>query len=835
MTRYPFDLAVPTAGSKVLPPPNFSIPVHSSSAPVPADQQPSSRWVGLTLLLVATLAIASVVVSVALHRHADRRRVVMEEVAHVETLATAQSSLVWRALTLLMAEERMSFVKIRGEEQRRRNEIQERMVHLRSLAEQGSDINRYLGFEADDKAFEQLEYASASFLSSVQGAMGQMNLSAERIRDRLKYWDMQFGPLEEALAGVKERYGAIAKASSRVANAATLIAAFVTLFASAIFVLRLSQLRNARQRELREQHLRSVEASEARFRELVQNGSDLILVLEPSGQVRYATPSAEILRTSNRPLDEDPIEAFQSFAAARRRGSGKALHRDPDHASLESMRWSIQDVLGKTPAEFLDRERTEVEVISERGRRCVFDVKATDLMDHPAVEGIVLNARDITERKTLEDRLRYQALHDPLTNLPNRRQFKQRFEELDSETRANSAVLFLDLDGFKLVNDSYGHKMGDALLVATASRILGCIKEDAVLARQGGDEFLLLVHGDGVAAGQAILEVLGPPFQFEGKEIFASASVGVVTDLAGLNSDEVAQRADIAMYEAKAAGKSQAMVFVEEMMLDAPERIQLESDFRRALERREFEVYYQPKVGLTSGQTESLEALVRWMHPTRGFVSPDSFITFAEDSGLICELGRQVLEQACNDAVRWQPFQVVVAVNLSPIQFRNPNLVQEVAEVLERTGLPPKFLELEITESAVLGDVSQTVAVLAELKELGVRLAIDDFGTGYSNLSHLKHYNVDVLKIDQAFVRGGNPSAQDHLSDEAIVEAVIGMAKAFDLHVVAEGVETQNHADDLKALGADVGQGYFFSKPVPAPDIDALLKREAHGESERAA
>ena len=254
----------------------------------------------------------------------------------------------------------------------------------------------------------------------------------------------------------------------------------------------------------------------------------------------------------------------------------------------------------------------------------------------------------------------------------------------------------------------------------------------------------------------------------------------------------------------------------------------MEADFRRGLERNEFSVVYQPKVGLRSGVTESLEALVRWNHPTRGMVGPFEFIPFAEETGLIGDLGRIVLEQACEDGVRWQDRGVVIAVNLSPVQFRNPNLIDEVRNALRNSGLNPQNLELEITESAVLGDVKRTVEVIDGLKALGVRLAIDDFGTGYSNLAHLKHFNVDVLKIDQAFVRGGGvqPGTPDHLCDGAIVEAVIGMARAFDMHVVAEGVETVCHADELRDLGADLGQGYYYSKPVAGAVIDSFLQAE---------
>ncbi|MEZ5661751.1 MAG: GGDEF domain-containing phosphodiesterase [Burkholderiaceae bacterium] len=309
-------------------------------------------------------------------------------------------------------------------------------------------------------------------------------------------------------------------------------------------------------------------------------------------------------------------------------------------------------------------------------------------------------------------------------------------------------------------------------------------------------------------------------------QIFVSASIGVVDDLTGLDAEQAVQRADIAMYRAKQAGKAQAIVFADEMLAGAPERLALEADFRRALERDEFTVVYQPKVGLKSGITESLEALVRWIHPRRGFVGPDLFIPFAEESGLVHELSRQILRKACADAVRWQPYGVVVAVNLSPIQFRNPDLANEVREALESSGLEPRFLELEITESAVLGDVQNTIRVMRELKALGIRLAIDDFGTGYSNRAHLKHFDVDVLKIDQAFVRGDGRGSDQHLSDGAIVQAVIGMARAFDMHVVAEGVESANHARELTTLGADLGQGYYFSKPIDGRGIDHFLEAE---------
>ena len=770
-----------------------SIPM-SDLAPSRSVEDPSPRgwiaWAGLGL--VAILAGTAVLVSVELRTHADDRRLVMEELAQLETLAVTQSSTVWQALTLMMADERMRFGRLRGTEQMQRQEILAELDHVRALDEKNSALNSSLGFEPSPELWDDLDSAVHGFLGSVQGALGQMSMNAERLRERLRYWDMSFGPVVDALAALEERDGAIAVASSKLANRATIVAALVTLLAAALLVLRLSHVRSNRRRELQQERMRTLAASEARFRELVQNSSDMILVLEPNGIVRYATPSARALAG----LADDEKEA------------------------------KVDQVLGQSVADLLSKGDSEVSVLHHGGEQRVMDVHATDLSDHPDIEGIVLNARDITERKTLEERLRHQAHHDPLTNLPNRREFKRRYDGTPLDQRADSAVLFVDLDGFKLVNDSFGHKSGDELLIATACRIGSCLQKDDLLARQGGDEFLILIAGDPGQTAKKIQDVLAPPFVLQDREVFVSASIGIAAQAGALDSDQVVQRADIAMYAAKKAGKARAIAFADEMLGDATERIALEADFRRGLERDEFKVVYQPKVGLESGVTESLEALVRWIHPTRGFVGPDLFIPFAEESGLVSELGRLVLEKACMDAVRWQESGVVVAVNLSPVQFRNPNLIAEIQGALDMSGLDPRYLELEITESAVLGDVATTVQLMSEMKELGVRLAIDDFGTGYSNISHLKHFDVDVLKIDQCFVRGAGQGDMDHLSDGEIVKAVIGMAKAFGLHVVAEGVESQSHATQLRELGADLGQGYFFSKPVSGDEIDTILAGE---------
>lgn len=765
----------------------------------------TSRSISLTwslLAAVTVLAAMLVVLSVQLRGHADERRAVIEQLTALEVSASGQNTIVWRAMTQLMAGEKMRFNRTRGKAQIRRNALLSQVQDLRGLEAGGETWNQHLGFAPATELLDGLVEGTESFLAGVQGSFGMMNLSQERMRDRLSRWDMNYGRFETALNAVRERAQGIATRSAKTANVVTGAAAAITLLAALLYAVSLGRVRARRDQDLLAERVSTLAASESRFRGLVQHSSDLIFVVESDGAVKYASPSTLALWPPN--------------------GDERLAN--------------IEELLGVAPEQLRSQLRSEVTVVDQQGGERVYEVQASDLSDHAEIGGIVLNGRDITQAKVLEEQLRHQALHDPLTGLPNRRSFTQGFQEMSLAAREAKCVLFVDLDGFKLVNDSYGHTVGDQLLKHVASRISTCLDEGDLLARQGGDEFIVLCGKASVA--ERIQAALAPPFEIgrgigpsvvsaqKTAEIYVSASIGVVNDLASLDAEQAAQRADIAMYKAKEAGKDRAIIFTDEMLEGAPERLALEADFRRALERDEFTVVYQPKVGLQSGVTESLEALVRWIHPTRGFVGPDLFIPFAEESGLVDELGRQVLEKACLDAVRWQPFGVVVAVNLSPIQFRNPGLVAEVKAALNKSGLDPRFLELEITESAVLGDVNNTIRVMRELKQLGIRLAIDDFGTGYSNLAHLKHFDVDVLKIDQAFVRGDSPSSMEELSDGAIVKAVIGMAKAFDMHVVAEGVESLNHASELKHLGADLGQGYYFSKPISSQGIDDFLQTE---------
>jgi diguanylate cyclase (GGDEF)-like protein/PAS domain S-box-containing protein len=441
---------------------------------------------------------------------------------------------------------------------------------------------------------------------------------------------------------------------------------------------------------------------------------------------------------------------------------------------------------------------------------------------------------DVTERKVLERRLRHQALHDPLTDLPNRTLLMDRIGQalVRAERRGTKvAVLFMDLDNFKHVNDSLGHEVGDHLLVEVAERLRECLRAEDTIARLGGDEFIILLEDlegeqEATAVASQVAQVLRPPILLDNQEIFVTTSIGIAIGTSREDRPEVLLReADVAMYRAKAGGKDHYTVYRPEMGQLSSQRLTLEGDLRRALEREEFVLYYQPKVLVETGKIFAFEALTRWEHPERGLLHPADFIPLAEETQLIIPIGRWVLEQACCQVREWQKRYpadqpLAVNVNLSARQFYDPDLVEQVAGVLEETALDASSLVLEITEGTTMQEAVSTTATLAALRGLGVRLAIDDFGTGYSSLSYLKRFPVDVIKIDRSIVEG---LGQDR-ADSAIVSATITLAHALGLEVVAEGVETGEEAVELQTLGCNFGQGYYWATPLPARETGALLE-----------
>jgi diguanylate cyclase (GGDEF)-like protein len=432
-----------------------------------------------------------------------------------------------------------------------------------------------------------------------------------------------------------------------------------------------------------------------------------------------------------------------------------------------------------------------------------------------------------------------QAFRDALTGLPNRALFMDRLSHGLTRARRRHehvAVLFLDLDRFKVINDTLGHTVGDQLLVEVSNRLGSSLRPGDTVARLGGDEFGLLLEdvADAETAEAVALRIeaeLAKPLSFEGREVFVTASIGIALSSERLGTpEEVLRDADLAMYHAKSKGKARHEIFDGTMSAPALDRMDLEMDLRAAISRQEFRLHYQPIFRLDTGQITGVEALIRWQHEKRGLLQPDAFIGLTEETGLIIPIGRWVLGEACRQAREWQTEfprspQLVMSVNLSAKQFQNPRLVEEITDALATSGLEAGSLKLEITESVVMQDAPATLAKLRELKALGIKLAIDDFGTGYSSLGYLKRFPVDTLKIDRSFVKGLSHEG----GDSAIVRAVVTVAKSLNMDVTAEGIETDQQRVELKMLGCDQGQGFLFARPATPEHLKPLLAVSLNG------
>jgi diguanylate cyclase (GGDEF)-like protein len=433
-----------------------------------------------------------------------------------------------------------------------------------------------------------------------------------------------------------------------------------------------------------------------------------------------------------------------------------------------------------------------------------------------------------SERARAEAQIAHMAHHDALTGLPNRVSFRKGMEAaLARMKRGQShAILCLDLDRFKGVNDTLGHPIGDALLQAVAERLRECVRETDSIARLGGDEFAVVQIGENQPVGSTtlarrIIEALSAPYEIEGHQVVIGASVGIsVAPNDGDDPDQLLKNADMALYRAKGDGRGTYRFFEPDMDARMQARRELEMDLRKAIANGELEVHYQPLVNIEKNKVSGFEALVRWKHPTRGMVSPAEFIPLAEEIGVINPLGEWVLNQACADAMKW-PKTIKVAVNLSPVQFRSNTLVFEVVNALASSGLSPYRLELEVTETIMLQDTEGTLTTLHQLRELGVRISMDDFGTGYSSLSYLRKFPFDKIKIDQSFIR----DLSDAEDTVAIVRAVTGLGESFGMTTTAEGVETEEQLKRLRAEGCTEVQGYLFSPPVPVRKLNALIKK----------
>jgi diguanylate cyclase (GGDEF)-like protein/PAS domain S-box-containing protein len=552
----------------------------------------------------------------------------------------------------------------------------------------------------------------------------------------------------------------------------------------------------------------ALEESATRFRSLVQHASDVVVVLGDQGEITYVSPSV------TRVLGYLPDEI---------EGTGGALLiHDEDLATLP-VDWQ------KSFPPFT----REVRVRRRNGDWAVVEFTASDLRREPGVGGVVLNGRDVTDRKTLEAELRRLALHDGLTGLPNRTLFMDRVEQsLARDTSRESsqvAVLFVDLDDFKTVNDGLGHVAGDALLCAVAGRLQRCLRGQDTAARLGGDEFGVLLDGITADAAVEVAQRIGAsfadPFAIDGRQLHITATVGVVVPHGeGISTEVLVRRADVAMYLAKTRGKNRVQVYESGMEELFRERLELKGDLAAALEQEQFRVVYQPIVSLADGSLEGFEALVRWQHPDRGVVPPNVFVPIAEETGDIVALGQWVLTTACDQLAQWQAAYGIrprMSVNLSIRQLEHPGLLGQVRAALASSGVDGGDLTLEITESVLAADVELVKGQLTELRALGVKIAIDDFGTGYSSFGYLNQFPVDVLKIDRTFVMDLDSATSEQAG---IVTAIIGMASSRGLRTVAEGIEETVQADVLRELGCDTGQGYLYSRPqAPADLVDTLV------------
>lgn len=444
---------------------------------------------------------------------------------------------------------------------------------------------------------------------------------------------------------------------------------------------------------------------------------------------------------------------------------------------------------------------------------------------------LVWALRDISQIKSSEEQAAYLAYHDSLTGLPNRRLFNDRLEvaiATASRKKQRLALLFLDLDNFKNVNDGLGHAAGDELLQETARRLRGKVRDEDTVARLGGDEFILLLVGIqepeyAAVVSQRILDDLAKPFRLRGRQFYLSASVGItISPDDGSEAEALVSNADMAMYRAKSAGRNNYKLFTPALNEKVQRRMCLETALRQAIGNQEFLVHYQPKVELAQGRVVGMEALVRWERPGHGLVSPNEFIPLAEDTGQIVAIGRWVLEQACRQAKTWHDqghHDLAVSVNLSPRQFQQKDLVPMVTETLGASGLDAASLELEVTESMVMSSVDDAIVTLGQLTDLGVRLSMDDFGKGYSNLYYLKHFPMDTLKIDRSFVR----DVATQRDDASIVDTIINMSRSLGLKVIAEGVEDTDQLRFLRERSCDQMQGFLFSRPLPSEQISQML------------
>ncbi|MBA3498615.1 MAG: EAL domain-containing protein, partial [Gemmatimonadales bacterium] len=550
--------------------------------------------------------------------------------------------------------------------------------------------------------------------------------------------------------------------------------------------------------------------NEARFRSLVQHSSDVILTTRADGTIRFVSPSAA------RVFGYDP-------AAMLRQTVPELLHPEDRERAAAFFRDAARGPGITGPVEWRFRQTD--------GSWLHAEILATNLLRDATVKGIVLNTRDVSDRRRLEEQLIHQAFHDPLTGLANRALFRDRVSHALAVAQRRGhqiTVLFLDLDDFKTVNDSLGHGEGDRLLIAAAERFLACARSADTVARLGGDEFAILIEGADGREGlpDRLAAAMSHPFSLSGNQVRVTASIGVASASGNDTADDLLRNADVAMYAAKRRGKGRAATYEQRMYADLRERLDLEAALRTAVESHELTLHYQPIVHLQSGAIYGVEALLRWEHPQFGRLLPQHFVPLAEETGLIVPLGAWVLGEACRQVQAWRlaypQLQLAVSINISGHQLQSAGLADALRQTLTSSGVEPSAVVLEITESVLMQQTDSALERLQELKALGVRLAIDDFGTGYSSLSYLQRFPIDILKIAKPFVEDVGQGADR----SALARAIIGLGDTLRLQTIAEGIELAEQRAALVELGCSLGQGHHFWPALSAAALEELLRAD---------
>ncbi|HVY07821.1 MAG TPA: EAL domain-containing protein [Burkholderiales bacterium] len=554
---------------------------------------------------------------------------------------------------------------------------------------------------------------------------------------------------------------------------------------------------------------------EARFRALVQNSFDIITIHDANGKTLYESPAASRILgyPTGALIGKTPFETVHPKDVSRAREAfGKVLQSQQPAAPVV-LRFRRAD-----------------------GSWIHLEVLGNNLLNHPGIRGVVLTSRDVTERKRAEDRVHYLANYDVLTGLPNRFLMQDRLSQVIAHAHRNKlrvALMHIDLDRFKVVNETLGHYVGDALLKRAAERVRKATHEGNTVGRVGGDEFTIVFPNVTSlqtlsATAEAILDDLAKPFESDDQELFLSASIGVSLYPEDASSvDELIKHADAAMSRAKHFGRNNFQFYTANMNVEVQDRMQIEAGLRTAIQRDEFSLVFQPKIDLATRRIFGAEALLRWKNPKLGMIAPSRFVPVAEEAGLVGQIGEWVLHAACRQIREWQDagHSLQVAVNVSARQFQEYDLAELVMEIMRDTGIQARNLEIELTESAVMDDAESSIITLERLAALGVQIAIDDFGTGYSSLSYLKRLPLDVLKIDQTFVR----DISSDPNDAAIVRAIITLARALGIKVIAEGVENEAQLAFLNAYGCQYAQGFLFGRPLTE---NQLLRLITTGEQE---